>query len=62
MLIYIYMMADNDVDETKLEAKAESVDELPPLTNTTERKLLWKIDSRLVPIITILYLFAFIDR
>ena len=56
------MMADNDVDETKLEAKAESVDELPPLTNTTERKLLWKIDSRLVPIITILYLFAFIDR
>ena len=59
MLTY-YMTADND--ETKLESKAETVDELPPLTKTTERKLLWKIDWRLVPIITILYLFAFIDR
>ena len=56
----IYMIADND--ETKLEAKVEIVDELPPLINTTERKLLWKIDSRLIPIITILYLFTFIDR
>lgn len=35
---------------------------MPELRGTTERKLIAKIDWRLMPSITIMYLLAFIDR
>ncbi|GKZ18658.1 hypothetical protein AbraIFM66951_007678 [Aspergillus brasiliensis] len=36
--------------------------ELPPLTTTTERKLMAKIDWHIVPCLCVLYLLAFLDR
>ncbi|KKK17973.1 hypothetical protein AOCH_005266 [Aspergillus ochraceoroseus] len=36
--------------------------ELPLLTHTTERKLMAKIDMRLVPCLCVMYLLAFLDR
>ena len=45
-------------------AKGEDVDELavicPP--HTTERKLMTKIDWKVIPILSIMYLLAFLDR
>lgn len=35
---------------------------LPPLTNTTKKKLLFKIDCRLVPCLTVLCLICLLDR
>lgn len=36
--------------------------ELPPLTATTERKLMAKIDWHILPCLCVLYLLAFLDR
>ncbi|KAJ5874646.1 uncharacterized protein N7529_003076 [Penicillium soppii] len=45
------------------ESQASSqTDELPPLTTTTERKLMAKVDWHILPAICILYLLAFLDR
>lgn len=40
----------------------EQGSELPPLKNTTERKLMAKIDLYILPMLSILYLLAFLDR
>ncbi|PUU75817.1 major facilitator superfamily domain-containing protein [Tuber borchii] len=39
-----------------------STDAIQPCQDTTERKLLAKIDLRLIPVLTILYILAFLDR
>lgn len=36
--------------------------ELPPLTKTTERRLMAKIDWHIVPCLCVMYLLAFLDR
>lgn len=36
--------------------------ELPRLTNTTERRLMAKIDWHILPCLCVLYLLAFLDR
>ncbi|RHZ52316.1 putative MFS transporter [Aspergillus thermomutatus] len=43
------------------EIYTESAD-LPPLTTTTERKLMAKIDWHIVPCLCVMYLLAFLDR
>lgn len=40
----------------------EQPEELPPLTTTTERRLMAKVDWHVVPCLCVLYLLAFIDR
>lgn len=40
----------------------EQDSELPQLKNTTERKLMAKIDLYILPMLSILYLLAFLDR
>ena len=41
---------------------ADAVDVDAPLITTTERKLMAKVDLHVVPVLTILYLLAFLDR
>lgn len=42
---------------------SESPDpELPPLTTTSERRLMAKIDWHILPCLCVLYLLAFLDR
>ncbi|KAK2744961.1 hypothetical protein FQN57_004091 [Myotisia sp. PD_48] len=36
--------------------------DLPLLKHTTEKKLMWKIDLRILPMLSIMYLLAFLDR
>lgn len=36
--------------------------DLPPLTTTTERKLMAKVDWHVVPVLCVMYLLAFLDR
>lgn len=36
--------------------------DLPPLTTTTERKLMAKVDWHVVPALCVMYLLAFLDR
>ena len=36
--------------------------DLPPLTTTTERKLMAKVDWHVIPILCVMYLLAFLDR
>lgn len=36
--------------------------DLPPLTTTTERKLMAKVDWHVVPCLCVMYLLAFLDR
>lgn len=45
-----------------LEPPPEYEQVLPPLTNTTERKLMAKIDWHILPCLCVLYLLAFLDR
>ncbi|KAL5362759.1 major facilitator superfamily domain-containing protein [Aspergillus floccosus] len=47
--------------EGQIRARSSSSD-LPPLTKTTERKLMAKVDWHIVPCLCIMYLLAFLDR
>ncbi|CAG8211087.1 unnamed protein product [Penicillium salamii] len=49
------------IDNGESQASSQT-DELPPLTTTTERKLMAKVDWHILPAICILYLLAFLDR
>lgn len=44
------------------DSSSENDQELPPLTKTTERKLMAKIDWHILPCLCVLYLLAFLDR
>ncbi|PTU24714.1 hypothetical protein P175DRAFT_0506310 [Aspergillus ochraceoroseus IBT 24754] len=58
----LYLTAmDQGVRELEAFAAVVSL-ELPLLTHTTERKLMAKIDMRLVPCLCVMYLLAFLDR
>lgn len=39
-----------------------SSSDLPPLTTTTERKLMAKVDWHVIPCLCVMYLLAFLDR
>lgn len=67
------MLAFADLNSEKLGAEAlgpaqvldpssEDDSDLPPLTKTTERKLMAKIDWHILPCLCVLYLLAFLDR
>jgi hypothetical protein len=45
-------------EQSKLEASETSADD----TNPIDKRLLWKLDVLLIPIIAMLYLLVFIDR
>jgi hypothetical protein len=45
-------------EQSKLEASEMSADDI----NSIDKKLLWKLDILLIPIIAMLYLLVFIDR
>ncbi|KAK1140249.1 High-affinity nicotinic acid transporter [Aspergillus melleus] len=48
-------------DDKEGEVQTQSP-ELPPLTNTTERRLMAKIDWHIIPCLCVMYLLAFLDR
>ncbi|KAJ5104981.1 hypothetical protein NUU61_002328 [Penicillium alfredii] len=48
--------------ESQVDVRQSSDPELPPLTTTTERKLMAKIDWHILPCLCVLYLLAFLDR
>ncbi|CAI7569993.1 unnamed protein product [Penicillium glandicola] len=50
------------IDKGESQTSSRSDLELPPLTTTTERKLLAKVDWHILPCLCILYLLAFLDR
>lgn len=54
----------NYKDESQVQTSPESpvASDLPPLINTTERKLMAKVDWHVVPILCVMYLLAFLDR
>lgn len=60
---YVYFRADTKepIDNGESQSSSQS-DELPPLTTTTERRLMAKVDWHILPAICILYLLAFLDR
>ncbi|PYH89534.1 putative MFS transporter [Aspergillus ellipticus CBS 707.79] len=64
----LYLTAmDQGVRELEAFAAAEDqiealTSDLPPLTTTTERRLMAKIDWHIVPCLCVLYLLAFLDR
>jgi hypothetical protein len=57
---------DNSEDKQHDEGRLEDVDldfkNVPRLTAEQERKLWRKVDMRLVPILSLMYLLAFLDR
>ncbi|KAJ8100130.1 major facilitator superfamily domain-containing protein [Lipomyces tetrasporus] len=58
-----YPASDTTVDQQKTSsAKAVDLDALAKELGVDPRRLLWKIDVRLVPMLCILYLMAFLDR
>ncbi|RPB04530.1 MFS general substrate transporter [Choiromyces venosus 120613-1] len=67
-----YYVMDSHGTSTTVSPSITSIDDSPlrryqagiiqPGPNTTERKLLAKIDLRLLPVLTILYILAFLDR
>ncbi|KAJ5794752.1 Major facilitator superfamily domain general substrate transporter [Penicillium paradoxum] len=50
------------IDNGESQTDPQTDFDLPPLTNTTERKLMAKVDWHIVPCLCILYLLAFLDR
>ena len=54
---------DDYVREDKAESQVQATPpDLPPLTTTSEWKLMAKIDWHVVPILCVMYLLAFLDR
>ena len=49
-------------DKAESQVQATSPPDLPPLTTTSERRLMAKIDWHVVPILCVMYLLAFLDR
>lgn len=49
-------------DKTESQVQSTSPPDLPPLTTTSERRLMAKIDWHVVPILCVMYLLAFLDR
>ncbi|KAK9588205.1 High-affinity nicotinic acid transporter [Aspergillus fumigatus] len=54
-------VSETDNGKAEGEIYSESAD-LPPLSTTTERKLMAKIDWHIVPCLCVMYLLAFLDR
>ena len=52
-------MVTNDHDAVKCEDEAHQA---PTIDKALERKLLWKLDLRVIPILWVLFLVAFFDR
>lgn len=50
------------LDNGESQSDSQTDFDLPPLTTTTERKLMAKVDWHIVPCLCILYLLAFLDR
>ncbi|EAS30499.1 MFS transporter [Coccidioides immitis RS] len=48
--------------EAPSDTSIENGSDVPKLTSTTERRLMAKIDLRLLPVLCVLYLLAFLDR
>jgi len=53
---------DNRRDEERQEDSVLDLKDVPVLTPEQEKKLWRKIDMRIVPILSLMYLLAFIDR
>ncbi|KAL1957653.1 hypothetical protein VTO42DRAFT_5630 [Malbranchea cinnamomea] len=51
-----------DVESSPSSHASNGVDDSPKLENTTERRLMAKIDLHIVPVLCVLYLLAFLDR
>lgn len=50
-------------DQSKAESQFDAqVVDVPVLIHTTERKLMAKIDWHILPVLSVLYLLAFLDR
>ena len=59
------VMEDRDLPPSSDQVTYGGEDTLPPppvLTLDEERRLWWKIDSRFMPVVTMLYLVSFLDR
>ncbi|KAJ5775706.1 uncharacterized protein N7511_000717 [Penicillium nucicola] len=50
------------LDNGESQSSSQHDNELPPLTSTTERRLMAKVDWHILPCLCILYLLAFLDR
>ncbi|KAJ6072369.1 hypothetical protein N7467_010454 [Penicillium canescens] len=50
------------IDNGESQSSSQLDNELPPLTSTTERRLMAKVDWHILPCLCILYLLAFLDR
>lgn len=63
---YLFLPSSNNVtnmmDEKKPLAELEGVGSLPDFSHVDEKKILRKMDLRLIPIMSLLYLLAFLDR
>lgn len=44
------------------EEPISSLDNVQRFPNVNERQLLWKVDLRLIPVLSVLYILAFLDR
>lgn len=60
------MYADRELEEEKKNGRTveapPAYDDVPQLRTTTERKLMAKIDWHVLPVLCVLYLWAFLDR
>jgi hypothetical protein len=53
---------DKQHDEGRLERAGSDANNVPQLTAEQEKKLWRKVDLRLMPILSLMYLVAFLDR
>ena len=57
------VMSDEKVDPSRLEGlDLNNLQEIDPEWRRGEKKLVWKLDMTLMPIVWVLYLFNYLDR